>query len=138
MHGPVPLLHVVRREEVYDAGELQQQVVLETEDGRRPDNGGLGEDFPRHPLGMALQAELVVWSSAGAGVRATLVAKNSEAELGSALYDETWMYRSTSYLATASAIRSVPSMCTSAREKFLAPSARGHQPVPRRPTHLVG
>jgi hypothetical protein len=52
-----------------------------------------------------------------------LVAKNSHVELGLALYDETWMKRSTSYFATASAIRSLPSMCTSASEKFLNPSA---------------
>ena len=48
-----------------------------------------------------------------------MVLKNSEDDSGSALCDETWMKRSTSYLATASAMRSVPSMCTSAREKFL-------------------
>ena len=40
----------------------------------------------------------------------TLVAKNSEGDLGSALYEETWMNRSTSYLATASAILWVPSI----------------------------
>ena len=33
--------------------------------------------------------------------------------------EETWMNRSTSYLATASAILWVPSTCTSAKEKFL-------------------
>ena len=47
------------------------------------------------------------------------VAKNSEGDLGSALCDETWINLSTSYLATASAIRSVPSMCTSDKLKFL-------------------
>jgi hypothetical protein len=52
-----------------------------------------------------------------------LVAKNSDDELGLALKDETWMNRSTSYLATASAIRSEPSMWTSEREKFLDASA---------------
>jgi len=89
VHRPVPLLHVVCREQVHHAGELQQQVVLKTKDGRRPDNGGLGEDFPRHPLGAALQIVLVASSRARSGVRATLVAKNSEVELGSALCDET-------------------------------------------------
>lgn len=49
----------------------------------------------------------------------TLVAKNSDFDFESALCDETWIYRSTSYLATASTIRSVPSTCTSSREKFL-------------------
>ena len=69
----------------------------------------------------------------------TLVAKNSEDEFGSALYDETWMYRSTSYLATASTIRSVPSMWTSEREKFLALSApRPRSSQSRASAHLVG
>jgi hypothetical protein len=35
------------------------------------------------------------------------------------LYEETWMKRSTSYLATASAMRSTPSTWTSSRSKFL-------------------
>lgn len=39
-----------------------------------------------------------------------------------ALYDETWIKRSTSYLATASAILSAPSTWTSSRSKFLEPS----------------
>lgn len=49
----------------------------------------------------------------------TLVRKNSEDELRSALKEETWMNRSTSYLATASAIRSAPSTWTSSKSKFL-------------------
>jgi hypothetical protein len=51
--------------------------------------------------------------------RLTFVRKNSEGEFASALYDETWMNRSISYFATASAIRSAPSTCTSSRSKFL-------------------
>jgi hypothetical protein len=39
----------------------------------------------------------------------TFVLKNSEGESMLALYDETWMNRSTSYFATASAILSAPS-----------------------------
>ena len=46
-------------------------------------------------------------------MRQTLVAKYSDGEFLSALYEETWMYRSISYLATASAMRSVPSTWTS-------------------------
>lgn len=56
MHRPVPLLHVVRCEEVRDAGELQQQPVFEAEHRGRPDNGGLGEDIPHHFLGITLEA----------------------------------------------------------------------------------
>lgn len=48
-----------------------------------------------------------------------LVAKNSDDDDGSALKDETWIKRSTSYFATASAILSAPSTCTSSSEKFL-------------------
>lgn len=49
----------------------------------------------------------------------TFVLKNSDGDLASALYEETWMKRSTSYFATASAIRSAPSTWTSSRSKFL-------------------
>ena len=49
----------------------------------------------------------------------TFVRKNSEGDLLSALYEETWIKRSTSYLATASAIRSAPSTWTSVKVKFL-------------------
>lgn len=44
MDGPVALLHVVRCEEVGHASELVEEVVLETEHGRRADNGGFGID----------------------------------------------------------------------------------------------
>lgn len=39
----VPLLHVIRGKQVSGSGELDQQVVLEAKEGRRSDNGGLGE-----------------------------------------------------------------------------------------------
>jgi hypothetical protein len=54
MHRPVPLLHVVCCEEVRDAGEPQQQAVLEAEHRGWPDNRGLGEDVADDPLGTAL------------------------------------------------------------------------------------
>lgn len=44
----------------------------------------------------------------------TLVEKYSDGESLLALYEETWMKRSISYLAVASAMRSVPSTWTSA------------------------
>lgn len=40
MNGPVSLLHPVGREEVGDAGQLMEELVLEAKDGCRPDNGG--------------------------------------------------------------------------------------------------
>lgn len=91
MHRPVPLLHVVCCEEIGDAGELQQQVVLEAEHGRRPDNGGFGEDVPRHLFAIALRVKLEsVWVFGRArSILDTLVAKNSEPDSGLALYDET-------------------------------------------------
>ena len=49
----------------------------------------------------------------------TLVRKNSDEESLEALKEETCTNRSMSYLATASAMRSAPSTCTSSRVKFL-------------------
>lgn len=58
MDRPVSLLHVVGREQVHDAGKLQQQPVLETKHRGGPDNGGLGEDIADYVLRTALQTEL--------------------------------------------------------------------------------
>lgn len=58
MHRPVPLLHVVGREEVRDAGQLQQQPVLVAKHRGRSDDSRLGEDVPSHLLTPALEAEL--------------------------------------------------------------------------------
>lgn len=52
--GPELLLHVVGGEEVGDAGELEEKVVLETKDGGRSDEGGLREDFPSNLLTASL------------------------------------------------------------------------------------
>jgi hypothetical protein len=54
VHRPVPLLHVVCRKEVQHAGEFQEKVVLETKHGRRPDDGGFGENASCHMLRAAL------------------------------------------------------------------------------------
>jgi hypothetical protein len=48
------LLHVVGSEEVGDTSKLQQQVVLETEDGRRSDNSGLREKLSGNLLSSTL------------------------------------------------------------------------------------
>ena len=41
---PEALLHVVGREEVGDTGQSVEQVVFESEHGRRTDNSSLGVD----------------------------------------------------------------------------------------------
>ena len=51
---PKAFLHVVRREKVHDARQLQEQIVFEAEHGRRANNRCLGEDAPNHLLTAAL------------------------------------------------------------------------------------
>ena len=57
------LLHVVGSEEVGDTSQLQKEVVLETEDGGRADNGGLREqaasDLFRSALNSSLASQLI-------------------------------------------------------------------------------
>jgi hypothetical protein len=48
------LLHVVGSEKVGDASQLQQKVILKTEDGSRTDDGGLGEKAAGNLLSSAL------------------------------------------------------------------------------------
>ena len=59
MHRAVPLLHTVRSH-MEHAGELQEQVILEAEHGRRPHKSCLREDAARDlfaaTLSMALAA----------------------------------------------------------------------------------
>lgn len=55
--GPVPLLHVVRCEEVGDASELQKKVVFETECWCGPHNGRFRVDAPDNLLTTTLGPE---------------------------------------------------------------------------------
>lgn len=85
MDGPELLLHVVGGKEVQNGGELQQQVVLESEDGGRSDNGGLGEDASGNEFSSSLKC-LGQRRRCPNRIRGhTLVAKNSEVEFGLAL-----------------------------------------------------
>lgn len=59
VNGREPLLHVVGGKQVENRSELQQQVVLEAEDGPRPNDGCLGEDAPRDLLTPRLHNVLV-------------------------------------------------------------------------------
>jgi hypothetical protein len=54
VNGIELLLHVVGSEEVSDTSKLQQQVILETEDGRRADNSGLREKLSGNLLSSTL------------------------------------------------------------------------------------
>lgn len=54
MNGVELLLHVVGGEEVGHTSQLEQKVVLETEDGGGSDDSSLGEQFPGNLLSSAL------------------------------------------------------------------------------------
>ncbi len=54
MNWPIALLHVVGGEDVHDAGQSEQKVILEAEHGRGSDNGSLREDVSHNLLGPAL------------------------------------------------------------------------------------
>jgi len=86
VHGPELLPHMVGSEEVSDAGQLQQEPVLEAEHRGRPDNGGLWEDMAGHLFSDTLQGAIRTFlpSNIRAGI-ATLVLKNSQVESGFAL-----------------------------------------------------
>jgi hypothetical protein len=137
VHGEELLLPVVGAQHVAAAGERVQKPVLESVHGSRTNDGCLGEDGTRLNLTLAL---IIVSTSASCTDLAalTLVAKNSEGELGLALYDETWMYLSTSYLATDSAILWVPSTWTSSKEKFLAKDVSRMRAVPTTGQYALG
>jgi len=62
VNGIELLLHVVGSEEVSDTSKLQQQVILETEDGRRADNSGLREKLSGNLLSSTL-ARLLAFPS---------------------------------------------------------------------------
>lgn len=115
MNWPESLLHVVGREEVRDTGKLVQQVVFESEHGRRTDNRSLGVDRANQFLSPSLHFLLASHPLLPILLtdEPTLVAKYSEGEFLSALYDETCTKRSMSYFAVASTIRSTPSTLTS-------------------------
>ena len=55
MDWPIPLLHIVRGENVDHAGKLEKEIVLETEHGSGSDNSSLGEDAPDCLFSSALQ-----------------------------------------------------------------------------------
>ena len=57
MNRAVSFLHVVRGEEIGGRCQLDQQVVLEAEDGSRPDDGGLWEDASGDLLASTLGGE---------------------------------------------------------------------------------
>lgn len=89
MNRVVLLLHPVGCQNVLDAGKLMKQPVLEAKHGSRSDNGGLGENAPDYMLTPRLQIQLEkhqdVTCWARLSFNRTLVAKNSDADLGSAL-----------------------------------------------------
>lgn len=64
MHRPVSLLHVIRGEEVGYAGELVEETILETEHGRRPHDGSLGEDGTHDPFSPALRRSALMPNNA--------------------------------------------------------------------------
>lgn len=59
--GPEALGHVVGGEDVGGAGQAVQEAVLETEHGRRPDDGGLGEDVAGDLLAVVLGLVELGW-----------------------------------------------------------------------------
>ena len=84
MDRPVSLLHVVRGEEVQYVGELEEKIVFEAKHWGRPDDGRLGKDTP----GNLFSASLCTLASDHSLLHTaldTFVAKNSDAEEGSAL-----------------------------------------------------
>lgn len=58
VHRPELFLHVVGSEEVRDASQLQQQVVLETKNGSRSNQSCLGEDASGNLLTTSLLSTL--------------------------------------------------------------------------------
>ena len=100
--------------------KLMQEFILKTKKRCRPDNRCFGKDTSDYFFCSTLSICALAFSSFERSTTCnTLVRKNSDEELVLALCDETWMKRSTSYLATASAIRSAPSTWTSSNVKFL-------------------
>lgn len=123
MNWVIALLHMVGCENVGHASKLVEQAVFESEERCRSHNRCLWEYASNYFLASTLFEKMSAFEKRLIRVALTFVLKKSDGDLGSALYDETWMNRSTSYLATASAILSAPSTCTSSRSKFLKPSA---------------
>lgn len=57
MYGPVPLLHLIRGEQVSDTGQLKQQLVLKAKEWRRSHDRRLGEDIPGNLFTLAFGCE---------------------------------------------------------------------------------
>lgn len=86
MDWPVFLLHVVRCEQVRYTGQFVQQVVLKSEHRSRPHDSGLGENRSGKFLATSLMSPSATIPCSVLDLRGpTLVRKNSEGELGSAL-----------------------------------------------------
>lgn len=116
--GPKALLHPIGREDVGGPSEFVKKVIFKAEERSGADDGGFGEYTADYFFAAALSR----FRQLAVGLLekgSTLVLKNSDGDSLLALNDDTCMNLSTSYLATASAIRSAPSTCTSSSVKFL-------------------
>lgn len=119
VNGPECLLHPIGGNKIRYTCKLVEKSILESEKRSWSDDCGFWEDLPHDILTTSLARELAKIFHLPMVVYLTFVRKNSDGEFLLALYEETWTNRSTSYLATASAIRSAPSTWTSSRVKFL-------------------
>ena len=123
MDWPKSLLEVIRCYHVRHSSKLFEQAILESEYRCWADDCCFGEDTPDDLFASSLRSFSPQRHSLPAKLL-TFVRKNSEAEFLLALWEDTWMKRSTSYFATASAMRSALSTWTSSRSKFLRSFSR--------------
>ena len=91
VNRPEALLQVVGSKEVGHTGELVKEIVFESKHRRRTDDGGLWVDSANNFLSPSLYTDSLVMKLPlyVIATRRTLVAKYSEGELLSALYEET-------------------------------------------------
>lgn len=119
VNGPECLLHPIRGNKIRYACKFMEKSIFESEKRSWSDDCCFGEDLPHDLLTTSLARESAKVFHLHTVLYLTFVRKNSDDEFLLALYEETWTNRSTSYLATASEIRSAPSTWTSSRVKFL-------------------